>query len=148
RGNGSIINEVNGRLSGFAYQYGRVEGTNRFLGVAGIVPTTDPGPLPTTATATYTGRYQLAYASQSRVEGRDGQITLKADFEDGELTGSAGLLEIEGTITGQIVGGTASYRDVEAEMFGLIGSERAVTAFAGDNDRAMLVGGINAEAND
>ena len=147
-GSYSNITQSNGRLTGFAYQYGRVEGTNRFLGVAGIAPTTNPGPPPTTATATYSGDYNLTYANRDQVERRTGTIRLAADFNEGEITGSAGRLRVDGTITGQVVDGTVTYRDVEADMFGLIGSERVVAAFAGDEDDALLVGGIIAEADD
>lgn len=146
RGRFSDLRRVNGRLSGFAYQYGREEGTNRFLGVAGVAPTTDPGAPPTAATATYTGDYALTYVDRDGVDSQRGEITLNADFENGDLRGRAGGLVVDGTISGQIVGGTATYRSVDADMSGVIGTERAVTAFAGDTSEAVLVGGINAEA--
>ena len=144
----SNITQSNGRLTGFAYQYGRVEGTNRFLGVAGIAPTSNPGPPPTTATATYSGVYNLTYANRDQIERRTGNIRLAADFDEGELTGVAGRLRVDGTITGQVVDGTVTYRDVDADLFGLIGSERVIGAFAGDEDDALLVGGLIAEADD
>ncbi|KWV91046.1 hypothetical protein [Erythrobacter sp. YT30] len=148
RGSFSDLRSQNGRVSGFAYQYGRVEGTNRFLGVAGIAPNTDAGAAPTTATATYTGDYALSYVDRDRAENRKGTISLDADFNSGTLEGRAGALDVAGTIDGQTVGGTASYRGVEADMTGVIGSERTVTAFAGNSDEAVLVGGINAEIDD
>ena len=144
----SNLTSNNGRLTGFAYQYGRVEGTNRFLGVAGIAPTSNPGPPPTTATATYSGNYNLTYANRDQIERRTGTIRLAADFDEGELTGVAGRLRVDGTITGQIVDGTVTYRNVDADLFGLIGSERVIGAFAGDEDDALLVGGLIAEADD
>ena len=144
----SNLTQSNGRLTGFAYQYGRVEGTNRFLGVAGIAPTTNPGPPPTKATATYSGEYNLTYANRNQIERRTGTIRLAADFDEGELAGRAGRLRVDGTITGQVVDGTVTYRNVEADMSGLIGSERVVAAFAGDEEDALLVGGLIAEADD
>lgn len=148
RGSFSDLRSQNGRVSGFAYQYGRVQGSNRFLGVAGIAPNTDAGSAPSTATATYTGDYALSYVNRNRAENRKGTISLDADFNAGTLEGRAGGLEVEGAINGQTVGGTATYRSVEADMTGLIGSERAVTAFAGESAGAVLVGGINAEIDD
>ncbi|MEM6741162.1 MAG: hypothetical protein AAF646_13695 [Pseudomonadota bacterium] len=147
-GSFSRIRTINGRESGFAYQYGRVEGTDRFLGVAGIAPNTNPGPPPTEATASYTGVYALAYADRDGIEQRRGEITLEADFENGDLRGSAGGLAVDGEITGQIIDGTASYRNVDADMFGLIGSRRAVAAFAGDTGDALLVGGVDADVDE
>lgn len=145
RGNFSSLTNRNGRLSGFAYQYGQVTGTNQFLGVAGVAPTSDPGSAPTSATATYTGDYALTYVNRGVAQDRRGEITLDADFGAGELEGSADGLVIAGTISGQDVGGTATFRGVEAAMDGVIGSERAITAFAGRTNNELLVGGIDAE---
>ncbi|MEM6909869.1 MAG: hypothetical protein AAF494_14450 [Pseudomonadota bacterium] len=145
RGEVSDIRNNSGAVSGFAYQYGRVQGSNQYLGVAGIVPTTDPGGAPTDATATYRGDYAFSYIDRGRAQDRTGKISLDADFTAGTLEGQADGLEIDGTINGQTVGGTASFRDVDADMRGVIGSERAVAAFAGNNNGAVLVGGVNAD---
>lgn len=147
RGSFSDLRTVNGRLSGFAYQYGRVAGTNRFLGVAGIAPSSDAGAAPNKATASYSGDYAFTYVDSGRVENEDGKISLDADFAAGTLEGGADGLEIEGTINGQTVGGSATYRDVEADLTGIIGTERAVAAFAGNRGSALLVGGIIADAD-
>ncbi|MEM9642228.1 MAG: hypothetical protein AAGA19_12105 [Pseudomonadota bacterium] len=141
RGSGENLVTENGRTSGFAYQYGRVSGTNRFLGVAGVAPNTDAGTVPTTATATYEGTYDLAYISNT-VERKDGDITLDANFVAGTLTGSADGLNVDGVISGTTVSGEASYRGVNASMDGVIGTKRAVAAFAGNTSRDVLVGGI------
>ncbi|MEM7615001.1 MAG: hypothetical protein AAF245_08130 [Pseudomonadota bacterium] len=143
-GSGGILRTVNGETSGFAYQYGRVAGTNRFLGVAGVAPNTDPGDVPTAALATYDGEYQLTHIDND-TETKDGDITLDANFVSGTLTGRADGLEIDGTINGTTVSGNASYRGVTANMTGVIGDERAVTAFSGNTSREVLVGGVVAE---
>jgi len=148
KGDFSLISDVNGRITGFAYQYGRKAGTDEFIGVAGIAPLSNPGPLPNAATATYTGDYALTYVDRDEVDTRRGTITLDADFSDGVLEGTAGGLNIDGSITGQIIGGSATYRGIDADLTGLIGSQRAVGAFAGDSNNALLVGGFNADAND
>lgn len=133
-------------LGGFAYQIGPVEGANEFLGVAGIAPDTQVGGAPTTATATYNGDYNLAYADRTRFERSvSGTIALDADFNSGTLTGQSGGLTVEGTITGQNIGGSASYRGVNADLTGQVGASRAVGAFAGHNDDAVLTGGFIAE---
>lgn len=132
--------------TGFAYQMGRIRGTQRFAGVAGIAPNSDVGNAPTTATATYRGSYSVAYAERRLQEQASGTISLDANFNEGTLTGSAGRLDVNGQITGQNIGGTASYRGVEADLTGRIGSTRAVGAFAGNTTDAVVVGGFKAEA--
>lgn len=141
RGSGRNLQVVNGRTSGFAYQYGRVAGTDRFLGVAGVAPNTDPGGVPTAATATYDGEYQLAHVGDT-TDTKRGDITLNADFSAGTLSGAADGLSIDGTISGTSIGGRASYGGVNADMTGVIGTERAVAAFAGNRRGEVLVGGI------
>jgi hypothetical protein len=128
---------------GFAYQIGRVVGEKKFLGVAGIAPNTRVGDAPTIATASYDADYDLAYADRTRIENPvSGKITLNADFNNGTLKGQSGGLAVDGTITGQNIGGTASYRGVDAKLTGRIGEERAVGAFAGHNDDAVVTGGF------
>jgi len=113
-----------------------------------MAPWSHPGPLRDAAMATYDGDDAFTYVDRDEIEKGRGEITLNADFDDGELTGRAGGLEIDGTVTGQIIGGSATYRGVDADLTGLIGSQRAVGAFAGDSSDALLVGGFNAEATD
>lgn len=135
---------VNG--GGFAYQMGRVRNSNEFLGVAGILPNSQVGASPTVATATYSGRYDLAYADGNRFDRNvSGNITLDADFNGGTLTGQSGGLTVNGSITGQRIGGTASYGGVNAGLTGRIGNDRAVGAFAGNTNRKVLAGGFIAE---
>lgn len=132
---------------GFAYQLGRVDGQNQFLGVAGIAPETVVGSAPTAASATYRGQSSLGYANRTEFGPPvTGTISLNADFNTRLLTGQSGGLTIDGTIDGQTLGGTASYRGVDASLTGRIGSARAVGAFAGDTDDAVLTGGFIAEA--
>lgn len=133
---------------GFVYQIGRVAGTDEFLGVAGIAPNTRVGAAPTEASATYTGEYSLAYADRDEFsDAITGEITLDADFSTRRLTGQSGGLSVNGTITGQTLGGTASYRGVDADLTGRIGASRAVGAFAGHTKDAVLTGGFVANAN-
>ena len=140
----SRMRTTNGRTTGFQYQYGRVAGTDRYRGVAGFAPDSDVGGTPTVATASYTGDYDLTYVGND-INRERGRITLEADFNASTLEGEAGGLRVDGTIAGQTVGGSASYRGVTADMKGLIGSDRVVAGFAGDGPRSVLVGGINAE---
>jgi hypothetical protein len=145
RGSGSdLTRESDGEWQGFAYQYGRVRGSRTFLGVAGIAPGTDPGEAATVARASYEGRYDLAHAD-TVVTRRDGDIRLDADFANGTLTGSADGLEIDGRIDGTDLSGRATFRGVSARLDGVIGTKRAVGAFAGNDDDGLLVGGIVAE---
>ncbi|WP_130407275.1 hypothetical protein [Thalassococcus sp. S3] len=144
---GGILVTENGVTSGFSYQTGRIAGTTRYLGVAGIAPDTQVGPAPTAATATYTGDYQLSHVTAALADNQKGRITLNADFNAGTLTGQSGGLDVAGTINGSSVGGTASYGGVTGNMQGLIGRDRTVTAFAGHSqNNGVLVGGIIADA--
>jgi len=131
---------------GFRYQYGSVRGSNRFLGIAGVLPTTNPGAAPTTATATYAGNYELAHVERGTTTTKSGTLSLAADFTNGTLQGNANGLAVNGTIAGQTIGGTATYAGVSADMEGVIGRERAVAAFAGNSADALLVGGFLTEA--
>ncbi|MEM8691564.1 MAG: hypothetical protein AAGG57_06725 [Pseudomonadota bacterium] len=133
-------NETGDRF-GFRYQYGRVANSTRFRGVAGILPASDPGAVPTTATATYDAQYDLTYVGND-VDRQSGNIALNADFNAGTVTGNAGGFAVNGTVTGTDLGGTASYRGVQADMRGVIGDRRVVGAFAGENANALLVGGL------
>lgn len=133
---------------GFAYQIGRVSGADEFLGVAGVTPNTRVGNVPTAANATYSGEYSLAYADRNEFgDPVSGAITLSADFNNRTLTGQSGGLNVNGTLDGQSIGGTASYRGVDADLTGRIGTSRAIGAFAGHTADAVLTGGFIAEAN-
>lgn len=130
-------------VGGFAYQMGRVEGQNEFLGVAGVAPNTEVGTAPTAASATYRGDYSLAYADRTEFGAPvSGSITLNADFNNRRLTGQSDGLTIDGRLAGQSISGTATYRGVDADLIGQIGNTRAVGAFAGRTSDAVLTGGF------
>ncbi|WP_208352346.1 hypothetical protein [Pseudaestuariivita rosea] len=140
---------VNNNGNGFAYQVGRVSGTDDIVAVAGVLPTTTVGSAPTEASATYDGEYQMTIASETgsrsdpiRIRNEEGRITLNADFTRQTLTSTSGDLQVDGTIDGQTVGGTVTHSGVTANMAGSIGADRVVTAFSGDNGRTAIVGGI------
>ncbi|GGX66394.1 hypothetical protein GCM10007385_39540 [Tateyamaria omphalii] len=140
----ATVSDIGG-VSGFAYQIGSIEGRNEFRAVAGIRPTSNPGAVPTVATAVYQGEYSLGYADRNETIKQTGNITLNADFNAGSLRGGADGLVVDGTISGQTVGGQATFRGVNADMIGVIGDTRAVTAFAGRTPDAVLGGGIIAD---
>lgn len=144
--NNTIIVQEGRTAGGFAYQVGRVSGTNRFLGVAGIDPNTRVGPAPTSAQAVYSGDYSLIYVDRNRPrEPVRGDITLTADFNAQTLSGQSEGLVVDGNINGEDLSGTASYGGVNANLNGLIGASRVVGAFAGRNQNAVLTGGFYAE---
>ncbi|MEL6644201.1 MAG: hypothetical protein AAFQ79_09720 [Pseudomonadota bacterium] len=135
-------------LGVFAYQIGPVAGQNAYLGVAGVAPSALVGGAPTTASATYRGTYSLSYADRTEFNGPvSGNITLNADFANQRLTGQSGDLSVDGRLAGQTIGGTASYRGVDADLNGRIGDVGAIGAFAGDTNDAVLVGGFSAFRN-
>ncbi|MDX8355500.1 hypothetical protein [Cognatiyoonia sp. IB215182] len=130
--------------TGFAYAWGNVEGTDDFLGVAGIHATSTPGDAITTGAVTYDGRYDLLRVRGNVEDQQSGQIELTATFNSGRVTGSADGLEVNGTFSGNVtaMGGTVTFDGVTANMEGVVGQDRVVGAFAGDDADGILIGGI------
>jgi hypothetical protein len=81
-------------------------------------------------------------------------VTLNANFDSGTLTGSTPLMDVNGTISGQTLGGSVSvnipvgatnsgpFRPLSATLEGEIGSTAVVGGFAGHDDTAVVAGGF------
>ncbi|WP_411889375.1 hypothetical protein [Yoonia sp. SDW83-1] len=149
-GSGESFAGSGSTLSGYSFAYGRVTGTNTFLGVAGFAPTSVPGAEVDTGTVGYTGTYQLAYIGNTE-QTQSGDITLTATFTGRTFTGEADGLIVNGTYGGAggtELGGEVSFGGVTATLDGVVGQDRVVGAFAGNTTGAVLVGGILAEADE
>ena len=81
-----------------------VGGTDLGTYFAGITGTTTPA-LPTTGTASYTGRYSLVVSGGSFTA----NLNLTADFAAGTITDTSPTIVVNGTITGGDVTGTVDY---------------------------------------
>ncbi len=90
----------------------------------------------------------------------EGSLTLTANFDRGTLTGTDGVVDFDGTISGQDISGTVDvdyyssrytfYRDetLTAEMQGEIGSTGVIGEFKGtDGEQVSVAGGFTGTAN-
>lgn len=155
----AIVTE-DGSGNGYAYEIGVSEGD--FFGVAypvvtvltGILPTTSVSELPSSGQATFSGAYEAVLIDLTQVSDdmtyedieaafyNTGTIDLVADFGAGTLTGSSGDLTVNGTFDSELLGGTVNYDGLSGDLTGLIGGNRAVGAFQGDDLDEVLVGGF------
>ena len=135
---------------GFRYAWGNVENSRDFLGVAGILPSSDPGDAITTGSVSYSADYELVRTRSGRTDDvQSGEVLLTADFASGSGTveGRDGGFRVDGTFRGTDLDGTVTYDGVTADLEGVIGQDRVVGAFAGHDNRGVLVGGIAGRSN-
>lgn len=135
---------------GFAYTAGSIDGEG-LSAQAGLVAGTTVNFHPSEGTGTYEGVYELVQVSAISVSGdrisgftspRNGTITLTADYLAGTLTGSADSLEVDGVMDGRTLGGTVTYRDVRGQLSGLVGGDKTVGAFHGNDEDLIYAGGF------
>ncbi|MEJ6399021.1 hypothetical protein V8J84_13940 [Yoonia sp. 208BN28-4] len=75
-----------------------------------------------------------------------GDITLTVDMAGTALTGSDGLLAVNGQIDGQTLAGTVTYRGLDGSLTGLIGEDEAIGAFFATSDTTIYAGGFAGKA--
>lgn len=133
------------------------------VGGAGIASGANTGAAVTDATASYNASYEYLVVDNVRrgpvfIQGdvgrESGNIQLSADFNNGTLTGTSGNLDVNGTINGTAVGGTAraKYRffgqtglnsgSVTTDLDGQIGTTGVIGVIHGDDSDTVVVGGI------
>ena len=140
-----------GAGNGFAYQARST--SSGFETVAGLLPQTDPGALPPTGSAAFSGPWQVLEIGKQNQNGRDfgeteltsGRITLQVDFDFGTLLGSSGDLSIAGRFADQTLGGTATFKNAVVPLSGKIGNARAVGVFHGADQTTAFAGGFLAK---
>lgn len=142
-----IIHEQSGLLG---ILVGSLPEVTEINAVAGIIPTTTVTDLGT-GTLTFTGDYVVRYeddivATTSGVIGDSdterGTIELVANFDAGTLTGSEGNLTVSGTFTDNDLDGAVDFRGMSGDLDGLIGGDKAVGVFHGNNDDTVFAGGF------
>lgn len=170
-----LENEVNSSVSNrgigtVAYVTGFNPDERRVEGYAGVAPGFRVGTAPR-GTANFSARYQyLVYTNIQDTGtaitgirgGEVGTIRLRADFDNGSVSGSTGDLTVDARIVGgagTASGGramtgriTATYAgrtpttsvsgSVEGEITGHIGSRGVIGAFRGQDDDTVIAGGL------
>jgi hypothetical protein len=130
---------------GVSNAWGYKNGTNEFVGLAGVDFSVSMGDV-ITGNVMYDTSYNLELVDP--VTGGTnvtGDMEILADFSDGTVTGNAAGLVVDGTFTGQSLGGSVTYGGVTADLGGQIGQLGVTGAFAGNTDDALLVGGFASE---
>lgn len=141
---------VNGQ--GFAFEAGASNDTG-LIAVSGLLPSTTVSAPPVSGSAVYNGRYELVRVSSfslnydtNEISGfalqDSGDISLTANFDSSKLTGSSGDLSVNGDINGVNLDGSVRYKDVRGTLDGLIGSDKAVGVFHGNDSDEIYAGGF------
>ncbi len=147
--------DVDATGNGYGYIVGIRDG-NSFQGYAGIIPGSTVTAPPATGLATMTGTYEVVRIRDISLDGNhltgtpvyavSAPVTLVANFGAGTLkgasTGPNPLLTVDGTFSGQTLGGSVVYRGVSGSLTGLVGSDRAIGAFHGNNATDIYAGGF------
>ncbi len=158
---GSDSSGVTGNVYG--YEAGSIDG-EVFAAFSGVAAGASVTPPPASGPATYTGTFEVGVVGSifdtgsgysGSVTTDNGSITLNADFDAGTLTGSGtgvndftnfvlngNELEVNGTITGTQLRGTATYDGVSGPLNGLIGSDEVIGVFHGNSDSQTHAGGF------
>ena len=144
-----------GAGGGFAFAGGTND--DGLAAFAGIIPATTGGAALTgdaTFSATFTA-YQITGINLSDFGNGEGFISgqpdivsdaiqLTADFANGRLTGTSngGELSVNGSFAGTDLGGSVTYLSVGGELDGVIGADRTVGAFHGNDEDTIFAGGF------
>lgn len=147
--NGRLI-DING--NGFAYEFGSIP-EEGFFATAGVVPTTEFGSRPDSGVVTYDGVYELYHVTgisedDGMITGSGrrafGPISLVGNFNQNTLTGTSGDLQIDGTIDGTTLSGTAIFNGVSGSLQGGVDSDKTIGAFHGKSSTELFAGGFGA----
>lgn len=136
---------------GYALELGQDD--TDFSAYAGLLPSTDPGPLPLQGIAAMHGTYNVIEVGKSDGDRRDfaeletttGRITLRADFRFNTLQVSDGILTVDGESSGNTVTGEVFFNARPATLAGRLGSDHAVGVFHGNDDVTAYIGGFLVE---
>lgn len=138
---------------GYAYRIGSRNREGLFA-EAGLLPGSDVLPAPTSGTAVYAGRFELAEITGINLSAEsiygfsqlhEGPIQLRADFDAATLRGRADDLVVTGSLDGEMLGGTVTWDGVQGLLAGRVGSDTALGVFHGDNGATIYAGGFVAD---
>ncbi|KJZ19214.1 hypothetical protein [Loktanella sp. S4079] len=138
---------VEGQRTGYAYEYGLLEGTTTFQAVAGVAPNSYVGPEISTGSVSYNATYQLTHLETDTLKDVSGDISIYASLTTRYVYGDDDNISISGSYTGNALDGSVYYDGLVGDMTGLIGTEGIVGAFAGNSSDEILVGGFVGTAN-
>lgn len=122
---------------------------------ASLMPGTNALTPPKGGSATMTGKFGLLKIEDAKITDGvwsgtrtavDGDITLKARFGAGTLTGGGDGLSVDGKIAPDGLSGLVSYDGVEADLDGIIGEKSTVGIFYGGHAGRGIAGGFAAAA--
>ncbi|SHG79505.1 hypothetical protein SAMN05444003_0958 [Cognatiyoonia sediminum] len=149
-GQQGIASVIDADGDGFAYSSGTESGGG-LRAVAGFTNPSDIGLRPVTSVGRYTGRYELIEVYDIDLRGGfisgsqdqvSGSIVLNADFSTGTLTGRAGELSVSGRALGSQLTGGVQYRGVSGDLRGVLGDDKAIGAFHGNDADLIYAGGF------
>lgn len=136
---------------GVVYRAGADSPTG-IVAVAGIIPGTTVSAIPDSGSSIYSGTFELVKVDgffvndNQNVVGfptlRSGDISLTADFDDQTLKGRADDLTVDGSFTGNTLAGSVEYEGISGTLRGLIGADKAVGAFHGNDSDEIYAGGF------
>lgn len=145
---GVVVRDTDG--SGDAFAAGRVTGSG-LKATSGIINGSTVAQPPSAGTARFDGTYQLYRTSiidfdLSSITGyttrQSGNIALNVNFGAGTISGSDGSLSVDGRFRGTSMSGDVTYEGVDGDLTGLVGSDRAIGAFHGNDADLIYAGGF------
>lgn len=149
-GEALFLPQLNGgiaHVSGF-------DGTSQVVGLAGIIPGTNVGPVIPSGRVVMGGAYSLTHAKEVEETSGGGIKTLRttrpvrgpiiltADVAAGTVRGTAGDFTVNGTMSGTSLGGGVTYLGVLGKLTGAVGQRGLAGAFAGETADQVIAGGI------
>lgn len=111
---------------------GGIHNNTVFSGITGTL-----GTIPTTGSATYTGRYAVNTQSSSN----SAPITMSVDYAGGTVSSTGSALTVNGTISGSTVSGTVGFAGKTAPLTGgFYGTNELAGAFSGNDIGGVVYG--------
>ncbi|MEP4197699.1 MAG: hypothetical protein ABJL99_18910 [Aliishimia sp.] len=161
-----LSDESNGNVSSAgvglaAYATGVDLTRGRVSANAGIQNGATVGAAETSGTGSYSARYQYTmiddasrtsvFISGTQITSAERSITLNADFDAGTLSGTTSDLDVNGTISGTTLGGSAVVDydffagpsgTIDTTLAGEVGSTGVIAVFTGNDGDTVLAGGV------
>lgn len=161
----TVVRDANG--NGYAFAYANVDaatygdttvasGTRGQYAIAGVLPNTALGTMPTTGSALMTGTYNLVVVSGAStsndpanwtVTRPTGTVSATIDFSTGKLAGTSGdgnltISNPAGTKFTNGFAGDVSYLGTAGSFAGVLGPNDAVAAMTGQDSSRFYAGGF------
>jgi len=145
---------IDGDGDGYIYTAARVRSAG-FGAFSGVLPATNVEASPVTGSIEYQAEYEMDFWSNimetdqgptafGNISKTTGAMVLVGNFESNTLTGTDGELSISGQIadSGNFLTGTVAWEGITGELSGLVGSNKSIGAFHGNDDDIVFAGGF------